>query len=256
MKLEIHRFRTTPSRCRYLSSQIACLDNRVILSISPAEYELMLSRGWRRMGCFFFRPACPACAECRSLRVPTQSFAPDRSQRRAWQRNARLRVVVQAPTVSTEHLRLWNEYHSFMRNLRDWPESPMTPDDYEATFLTGQFSFSREFLYYDEDRLVGVGLVDLTPDSLSSIYFFHDPAWRKPALGIFSVLKEIEYARQSGLSFAYLGYWIRECPSMAYKAQYRPHELLEGFPADDANPDWRDPEDSNQAGPTTGAFVS
>jgi len=43
---------------------------------------------------------------------------------------------------------------------------------------------------------------------------------------VFSVLREIEWARERGIPHYYLGYWIEGCETMDYKAQYNPHELL------------------------------
>ena len=89
---------------------------------------------------------------------------------------------------------------------------------------------------------MGVGLADVTTTALSSVYFFHDPAWRPRAPGVFSILRQGAYARQQGLRYHYLGYWVPDSQSMAYKAQYRPHELLVGYPADTEEPRWIKPE--------------
>ncbi len=53
-----------------------------------------------------------------------------------------------------------------------------------------------------------------------------------------AVLAQIELARTLGISHHYLGYWVEDCQSMAYKSQYRPHELLARHPADDEEPEW------------------
>jgi arginine-tRNA-protein transferase len=51
-------------------------------------------------------------------------------------------------------------------------------------------------------------------------------------------MQQLAYAQRHGLRYHYLGYWIAGCPSMAYKAQYRPHELLARYPPDDVEPEW------------------
>ncbi len=105
-------------------------------------------------------------------------------------------------------------------------------------FLIGDGGFAREFLYFDRDRLIGVALADVVSEALSSIYFFHDPEWRSRALGVFSILQQLQFARDHGLRRQYLGYWISECQSMSYKSQYRPHEILQHYPADEEEPTW------------------
>ena len=68
-------------------------------NVTAEEYERMLMRGWRRFGPLYFRPACQACTQCISLRIPTDTFKPNRSQRRAHAACAHLRVELCPPRV-------------------------------------------------------------------------------------------------------------------------------------------------------------
>jgi len=45
-------------------------------------------------------------------------------------------------------------------------------------------------------------------------------------LGTFAILKQIEWVKQQGKPFVYLGYWVPEAPKMNYKMQYSPLEIL------------------------------
>jgi arginine-tRNA-protein transferase len=238
--VELGQFKTEPSTCFYIATETSSLTYRFIPDLSPRAYQELLRRGWRRFGRDFFRPTCPACTKCRSIRIVVDRFKPSRSHRRTLERNAGLRVEVREPMVTAEHLALYNKFHADMHVRRDWPAQRVTSLDYRRSFIVGGGGCAREFAYFDGDKLVGVALADLLPDALSSVYFFHDPEYRPRALGVFSVLKQLEYARTHGLRHQHLGYWISECGSMAYKSQYKPHEILARYCADDEEPVWNE----------------
>ncbi|REK23474.1 MAG: arginyltransferase [Planctomycetota bacterium] len=230
---------TEPQRpCSYLPEETASLVYRISAGMSETALGEMLRRGWRRHGCHLFRPACPRCTKCRSLRVDVARFTPTKSQRRCRKRNADVNVFIRRPTVTIDHVRLYNAWHEDMTERRGWRPSHTTIDDYADSFLAGQWESAREMLYLRNNRLVGVGLIDLVPDGLSSIYFYHDPAWRPLGPGTFSALHEIDLCRRTGRAFCYLGYCIAGCPSMSYKARFRPHQILSRYVDDDEAPEW------------------
>lgn len=207
--------------------------------LAPDQLEQFLMRGWRRFGMQIFRPNCPNCQQCVSLRVPVAEFTPSRSQRKVLQRNQRISWRVQTPTVTPDHVQLYNRWHAERTESRGWSVSHLNAAEYAESFLFGDFPSLREFLYFDGDELVGVGLVDVMPHSLSSAYVYYAPEWSPLSPGTYAALAEIEFARQTGRDYVYFGYWIEDCPSMAYKNRFRPHELLAGLPADDEAPVWR-----------------
>lgn len=207
-------------------------------AVSPEEQQALLERGWRRFGAQYFRPVCGACQECVSLRLPVEIFKPTKSQRRAWRKCQHLRIVARPPVANYERLQLYEAWHQMREGDRGWDASPMTLEDYARTFCLPHTG-ARELDYYDGTRLVAVGFVDETPHGLSSIYFFYHPDVAPLSLGVASVLFEVAWAQQRGLDHVYLGYRIAGCPSTAYKANYRPHEILIGRPEFAETPEWR-----------------
>ncbi|CAM9227330.1 unnamed protein product [Ectocarpus sp. 4 AP-2014] len=86
-------------------------------------------------------------------------------------------------------------------------------------------------LYRIDGKLVAVGVVDVLPKCLSSVYCFYDPDYRALALGKLTALKETEFIREASvvrpaLRDYYMGFYIHTCPKMSYKGSYTPSFLL------------------------------
>lgn len=225
--------------CSYLPGETASLEYRIGSGLTPHRYAELLVRGWRRHGMMLFRPRCPRCTQCQSLRVPIEGFQPSKSQRRAFKRNADMETRFRPASVSPDHIAIYNAYHADMAERRGWRPQAVTADDYAQSFLSGGYELAAEIQYLQAGRLIAVGLIDVTPAGVSSVYFYHDPAFRRAAIGVHSILVEIDYCRRNAFPHLYLGYWIARCPSMAYKADYGPHEILEQYVGDRDPPRWR-----------------
>jgi arginyl-tRNA--protein-N-Asp/Glu arginylyltransferase len=234
---ELIRLVEAPRACPYLPRQTAALELRIVAAMTAADFGDLLARGYRRFGHYFFRPACPACRQCRSLRVCVPAFVPSAGQRRVLRKNQGVRAELGRPEVTPDRVELFNRYHRFMRRHRGWPYEPATAGSYAESFLA-DFEFAREWRYFEQDRLLGVALMDETPGAISLVYCYYDPAWRPRSPGAFSILHQLRYARDKGLRYAYLGYWIADCPSMSYKARFGPHEILRDYPPDNEPPVW------------------
>lgn len=236
----LHHLIEPPRPCSYLPDRDAQLEIRVQVEVSSEELEAMLVRGWRRFGPVYFRPACVGCGECVTLRVDTARFAPTKSQRRAAKNAAALRRVVGTPIVDEERLALYHRWHEQREEMRGWDPSAIDPQRYRNDFAFPHPA-AREVAFRDPahgDRLVGLGLFDEMPSSLSAVYFYWDPEHAPPSLGVANVVTLVAQARDSGLPHVYLGYRVLGCPSLVYKARYVPHELLRGRPAFGEPPEW------------------
>jgi arginyl-tRNA--protein-N-Asp/Glu arginylyltransferase len=236
---ELFRVVEQPRTCSYLPAQTASLEVRAMKEVSAAEYADLLARGWRRFGWQFFRPACPRCRECRSIRVLAQKFQASAAQRRVMRKNEGVRAELHPLFAVRETVELYNRYQRFMHEHRGWELQRATMASYHDMFLSGPAELGRQWLYFNGDRLIGVGMMDETPQAVSLVYFFHDPEWRAQSPGVFSVMTQIEYARARGWEHAYLGYWIKECGSMNYKNRFRPYEMLDGYVNEGETPVWR-----------------
>ncbi len=224
--------------CGYLPGETSTMEYRVMTGVSPQETQSLLEHGWRRFGYQYFRPVCAGCSQCVSLRVPVAGFRPSKSQRRVLRQCSHLRVEVRTPKADHVRFELHQAWHAVRERSRGWKPGAQTLEEYAETFCIPH-PCAREIDYYDGSRLVAVGLVDETPDALSSIYFFHDPQWSHLSLGTASVLFEIDWVRSRGGSHLYMGFCVAACPSTAYKARFGPHERLVGRPGLEDEAIWR-----------------
>ncbi len=228
-----------PRSCSYLPEQAASLEYRVMTDVDAVQLQALLMRGWRRFGPVYFRPACAGCGECVSLRLSLDRFVPTKSQRRALRRSHRFQVTLGPPQVDAERLDLYAAWHASREEERQWSPSPLSADEYFQ-----QFAFphpaAREIALREGRRLVGLGLVDAMPRAWSLVYFFYHPDVARLSPGIANVMLGVAEARRRGIPHVYLGYRVEGCASMAYKAGFRPHELLVGRPGPEEAPIWQE----------------
>ncbi|XP_060027135.1 arginyl-tRNA--protein transferase 1 isoform X7 [Erinaceus europaeus] len=93
----------------------------------------------------------------------------------------------------------------------------------------GYGSFHQQ--YWLDGKIIAVGVIDILPYCVSSVYLYYDPDYSFLSLGVYSALREIAFTRQlhqksAPLSYYYMGFYIHSCPKMRYKGGYRPSDLL------------------------------
>ncbi len=219
-------YATAPYPCSYLPERMA--RSQVATPsylIDKQTYSRLVAAGFRRSGAFTYRPYCDHCRACVPVRVVTDDFAPTRAQRRAWKRHDNLEVRLSALRFDAEHYALYRSYQ-----MARHPGGGMDQDSREqyCHFLLQSHvpSFLAEFREGPHLRMVSI--VDELEDGLSSVYTFFDPHLPRASLGVYNVLWQIRTARELGLPYLFLGYWIRESRKMAYKVEYQPMEGLVG----------------------------
>ncbi|XP_064595718.1 arginyl-tRNA--protein transferase 1-like [Liolophura sinensis] len=85
--------------------------------------------------------------------------------------------------------------------------------------------------YILDGKIIAVGVVDILPYCVSSVYVYYDPEYHFLSLGTYTALQEIAFTRRltqqnPDLKYYYMGYYIHSCPKMRYKGQYNPSFLL------------------------------
>lgn len=226
------------SKCSYLPSKDQTTHYKVIEECSVSYCQELIERGYRRFGKMYFRPMCATCDECKSIKINVNSFKFSSSQKRVLKKASNIKSYIQKPTISRDHLELFEKYHLYMKDKKSWEHNSTTPQNYYNSFVDAHNDFGYEILYFFENILIGVDLIDILEDGVSSIYFYYDPDYAKYSLGRLSLYNQILFAKKSQKKWIYLGYYVKDCPSLSYKSQYKPYQTLNGRPESCEEPIW------------------
>ena len=218
-------YQSTAHPCPYLPSETA--SNLLIdpkYSVSSALYDTLIRNGFRRNGALFYRPHCPSCRQCQSVRIRVKDFAMNRAFRRTWKRNQDVSMEIRTLSFREEHFTLYRNYQA-KRHPGDSMDNP-DPEKYQK-FMTesGVDSFMMELRI--GKQLLSVSVVDHVGNGLSAVYTFFDPSETRRSPGTLTILHQIELTRSVDYDNLYLGYWIEDCPKMSYKTQFSPVEIFD-----------------------------
>jgi len=187
--------------------------------------DALLARAWRHFGNFFYRYSLSVYEEdvqrVLPLRIRLKDFTFSKSQRRTLRRNSDLRCEIRPIEITDESNDL------FMRHRTRFTYS--VPDSIYC-FLSAEPATepapASEIAVYDGEKLVAVSYFDEGEKATSGIYAAFDPEITDRRLGIFTMLKEIEYSIETGRQFYYPGFAYEGESFYDYKKRFR---ALEAF---------------------------
>jgi arginyl-tRNA--protein-N-Asp/Glu arginylyltransferase len=206
--------------CPYIDGYISVNENMLISDLEENDMELLLNAGFRHFGQVFFRPICTHCRLCISVRIPVQRFSPSGSTRRLFNRNKHLTVTLEKPEPSGEHYKLYNLHKQrFSRRISE------SYDVYVKSFFY-PFPFNRVLTIRDGEKLVAVTHLDVTTNAMSAIYCYFDLAYGRFSPGKYSIYKEIMIAKEMGIQWLYLGFYIPRNRHTEYKVDFKPNQFL------------------------------
>jgi len=193
--------------------------------------DSLSKQGFRRSQNVLYRPSCADCAACLSARIPVDSFEPTKSQKRVLKRNSFLSRSASSPWATEAQYSLFRDYldsrHATggMADMDLFEFAAMVEETPIRTRLIEYRNAETQTLDDPYEGLSAVCLTDILEDGVSMVYSFFDPALMRNSLGTFLILDHVEIARNLGLPYVYLGYWVPGSDKMGYKANFKGVEI-------------------------------
>ncbi|NOD83108.1 arginyltransferase [Ruegeria sp. HKCCD6119] len=211
---------TAPQPCPYLDGR---MERKLFTALQGEGAEQLNNslsqQGFRRSQNVLYRPSCTDCAACLSARIDVSAFRRTKSQKRAVKRNGYLQRRATSPWATDEQYELFRRY----LDTRHADGGMADMDVFEFAAMIEETPIRSQVVEYADPEtgdLIAVSLTDVLDDGLSMVYSFYDPNQPQNSLGTYMILDHIEIAREAGLPYIYLGYWVPGSPKMGYKAKF------------------------------------
>jgi len=221
---------TAPQPCPYLDGRVERKLFTALQGDHAAKLNDVLSKqGFRRSQNVLYRPSCAACNLCYSARIRVADFEPTRSQRRVLKRNSDLTREASTPWATEEQYQLFRTY----LDARHSDGGMADMDIFEFAAMIEETPVRSRVVEYYRDaghrsgrrELSAVCLTDVLEDGLSLVYSFFEPDRQPLSPGSFIILDHIQIAREAGLPYVYLGYWVPGSKKMGYKSRFNAMEI-------------------------------
>jgi arginine-tRNA-protein transferase len=222
----INLYLSAEHECSYLPTRQA---NSLFIDpskeMSSELYSELIQRGFRRSGSHVYTPYCKKCHDCIPVRLNVQNFILSRSQKRCRNKNKTIIVTEVSDTYHEAHYQIYADY---VRSRHAGGGMDEPDQEKYLDFLTAKWSTSVFFEFKENNQIIGVAVTDIVTSGLSAVYTFFEPSplYQKRSLGVYSILWQAQEAKQRGLEWLYLGYWIKDCHKMNYKDKYQPLEYF------------------------------
>jgi len=91
------------------------------------------------------------------------------------------------------------------------------------------------FIHRLDGKIIAVGIWDILPTCLSSVYLYYDTDYQFLDLGVFTAIREIEYVKSfhdlinNNFKYYMMGFYCETVQKLRYKGFYQPTELLDRY---------------------------
>ena len=192
----------------------------------PEQMDSLWAKGWRHFGTHFFRYNVGFLIDdlrfVLPLRIRLSDFSFSKNQRRVLRRNDDLDVSIGPLDIDKASQGLFERHKT--RFTHGVPESIynfISHDSIEAPCDVQEIRVARG------GELLAVSYFDVGSNSTSGIYGMFEPTITDRSLGIFTMLKEIEYSIETGREFYYQGYAYQGPSFYDYKKRFRSTEAFD-----------------------------
>ena len=217
---------TAPQPCPYLDGRM----ERKLFTALQGEHADTLNnslskQGFRRSQNVLYRPSCSDCSACLSARIDVERFEASRSQRKTLKRNKHLKRRASSAWATEDQYDLFRRY----LDARHADGGMADMDVFDFAAMVEETPIRSRVIEYTDIKsrvLEGVCLTDVLDDGLSMVYSFYTPDAPSQSLGTYMILDHVAIAREAGLPYVYLGYWVPGSPKMGYKASFSGLEVF------------------------------
>ena len=227
---------TKATSCPYLTGKV---EKRIATDITHNRniYEELSLNGFRRVENWMYRPICDNCSACKSYRVDISNFKLTKSLKRVYNNLKNINFQLLKNNATQEHFELFKKYQ--LKRHAGGSMSYMDEDEFSSMIETSPINtFLMEFRD-NYKKLIGVILLDIDEKNMSAVYSFFDPKLKNLGLGNYMIIQSLLFGKKNKYKYLYLGYYIEEISSMAYKARFKPGQILN-------NNEWKNFEITNQ----------
>jgi arginine-tRNA-protein transferase len=187
-------------------------------SLEPRDLDAHLEDGWFRMGQAIFTTNFLKFKEILYsaiwLRIDLKTFEPSKTQKKLQKFNSKFTVHIREAYIDESKEMLFTRYQNHVAfdtapNLQQLLFGHGANDIYETL----------EICVYDGPKLIACGFFDLGERTSAGISCFYDPEYKKHSLGKYLMYQKMDFSKERGFDFFYLGYFAPGYPLFDYKLE-------------------------------------
>ncbi len=198
-------------------------------SINGEELDAYLENGWYRLGQVVF--TCHFIFFEEKLyspiwiRLPLHDYRFRKSLRKIKQKvEGSFKVMVKPAKITPAKERLYQKY----RNNFNGIIAPTLVNGLQDEHQVNIFNSLNVEVYHGR-KLIAFSFFDVGENSLAGINGIYDPAYSNYSLGLYTMLREIQYGQEEGFRFYYPGYIVPGYERFDYKLRIGKRDEVEFY---------------------------